>query len=247
MNKSIHFIVFFGLSLLVVSCSNNQKEKRQDDQDYAERVIGDISEEVQEEPVAEKMNREEKDMQTKDKELFAPFFNELKGIEKFFVKDNVYRLYKLLEFKGEEDLDDIKLYVEKKNSYLMINIIDLDAKNGYIAFDQPETDCRTTMVYWNGPNNVPFIGTSQNCCTMFCEGGLSFEVYGEEIGYEKLVDSVVVPEINTLYNMKPKGHIEGEGFDRSFILPKEGKNILFQLGNEKSIELVWNEGKFLIK
>lgn len=237
----------------MVSC--DQKQQDETSQSAAsvqemEETNDDMKEGIaEEEAVAEEEEQaEEKEGEFNLEESYSHFYSDLSKIERFFVRNSVFRMFKLLEYKGREDLDELILHLnEGPTPDENIKITELDAKNGYIAFFTTEIDCRTTMVYWNGPNDVPYIGTSQECCQLFCDADLSFEVYGEEIGYEKLVDTVVVPELMMLYNMTPQGHLDGDGFDRTFKLPKEGKNILFQINDEQPIELKWENGKFMVE
>ena len=177
---------------------------------------------------------------------FQEFFDTLVGIEKYFVQDDAQRLYALLEYKGSEKKEYLKKFIELNDKSQMIQIEVLDHRNAYIEFFIPAIDCRNVITYWNQSNDIQLIGSTQNCCTMFCDADINFKVYSKETGYEDVPTEQILPEFKELYQIVPPNHIDEDGYDRSILLPKKGKDIEFCVEKE-CYTLEWKDGKFLIK
>jgi hypothetical protein len=177
---------------------------------------------------------------------YASIINELKGIEKFFVQDNLYNLQGLLKFKNDKRYLALENDLKKKNeSPPFINITLLDNHNGYIAFYEDQTECRQVMVFWNKPNKDILISYVQTCCTMFCESDISFLLYSQnDQTYIPIKKEDVINNIAAIISKRPKNYIENEGYNCEFILPRTGKNIRYCL-EENCIDLIWQDGIFL--
>ena len=229
------------LTFVVVLFSCTQSEKETDKKvDLTEEVDTSIEEE------AEVTAEDENESQPTDIDM-EEFTKDLPWIEKFFVKDDPLRLYSLLKYKEDDRYIQIYETLRSQGELFPETIVELDNKNGFIKFFQPSTDCHTTLVYWNQSNGAKLIGKGINCCTMFCEGDIYFEVYDEDSGYTKLDVNHVIPEYKKLRSTMPDGHsIEDGGYDNSIELPRKGMDIQFCIEGDCKV-LIWNDGKFILK
>ena len=187
-----------------------------------------------------------KTISKEDSTFVESFIKNLKGIERFVVKDNFELLAGLLKFKGESE------YYQKVNIILEKNMngnapkftfIIIDAKNGYIKYNQALTEATYTMTYWNLKDGAKLIATELWSCGPICESEISFQKYNNE-QYENIQNEDVIPEIKRLRKIiLPNYDPNGEPEEFKFKLPQGGKNIQFLL-NDRSIELEWQNGVF---
>jgi len=180
-----------------------------------------------------------------DSMVVLSFIRDLKGIEKFVVKDNFELLAGLLKYKaGNESYQGISLTLEKiidKTRKFSFSII--DPRNGYVQYSQDFTDATYTMTYWNLNDGTKLIGTETWFCGPICESEISFQKY-ENNQYESVKNEDIIPEINLLRKIiYPNYDPDGEPEEFKFILPQVGKDIQFIL-NDRSIELEWQNGVF---
>jgi hypothetical protein len=187
-----------------------------------------------------------------DKMKYQPIIDELKGIEKHYVQNDLFKLNSLLRFNNDDRFqaleNDLKAKYEEKS---IIKIHLLDTKNGYIEFERLQTivveECKQSMVYWNKSDGGILIAHEMNCCTMFCDGSISFESYDKESqSYVSIDSKEIVPQIDSLKSLQPINYIEGDGFDTKYTLPQKGKNIRYCV-ESNCLELVWQDGIFSIE
>ncbi|GAB4247956.1 MAG: hypothetical protein Tsb0034_27300 [Ekhidna sp.] len=179
-----------------------------------------------------------------DSTAYLAIIGDLTGIEKFYVQDDLYRLHGLLKYKEDERHSQLESDLTKKFEYpTFINVTLLDAKNGYIEFNRAQTECEMAMVYWNKSDGTKLIGSSETCCTMFCEGEVSFSQYDpNQDSYQSLNLNEVIIDYDSIQSLRPEGYEEG-GFDYTYTLPQQGKNLRYCVG-ETCLELQWDDGLF---
>lgn len=187
-----------------------------------------------------------------DKMKYQPIIDELRGIEKHYVQNDLFKLNSLLKFNNDDRYrvleNDLKAKYEEK-SFIKIHLI--DTKNGYIEFERLQTivveECKQSMVYWIKSDGGIVIAQEMNCCTMFCDASISFQTYDKKSqSYVSIDSKEIVPQIDSLKSLKPINHIEGDGFDTKYTLPQKGKNIRYCV-ESKCLELVWQDGIFSIE
>lgn len=180
---------------------------------------------------------------------YFAIIDELKGLEKYYVQNDLFKLHSLLKFKKDMRYQALENHLNKQFEHASyFNIQTLDMQNGYVEFESLEAnECtKLSMCYWKESNGDILIGHIMNCCTMFCESDISFKGYSKNYPYYTTVrNKIVIPEIDYLKTIKPDGHIDGDGYDEKYILPKEGKNIRYCV-ETKCTELVWKDGTFSI-
>lgn len=183
----------------------------------------------------------------KEETEYESIIKELKGIEKYYVQNDLLKLHSLLKHKKNERYKALQYDLEDKYEYpAYVKIIQIDRKNGYIKYKESPTECVETIVYWNQTNGDQLIGHVLNCCTMFCESDIDFKIYrSNSQSFDSKEIKEVIPEIDSIKSLRPDNHIEGDGFDYEFILPQNGKNIQFCLDG-KCIDLVWKDGVFTV-
>ncbi len=173
--------------------------------------------------------------------------NGLKGVEKYYVQDNLFYLHSLLKYKKDERYKELKNYLT--NEYIdptFFRIDLMDSKNGYIAYEilQAMECTKMEMCYWNESNGNVLIGYVNNCCTQFCEGEISFKRFDKNRhSYLPVETELIIPEINAVMSIQPDGHMDGEGYDKKFVLPRNGENINYCV-DSKCVELIWEDGVF---
>lgn len=172
---------------------------------------------------------------------FSALFAELEGIEKYYVRDNLSRLHSLLKYKNDEQYLELEKELEKDEFASFLIVTELDVKNGFVAFHNPQLDCKTSMTYWKLDNDAPLIATATVCCTMFCEGEITFEKYEQE-EYQIQPNETIILNYQELLDERAKIHEEG-GVDYAFNLPQKGKNIEYCIGGNCR-KLKWKNGSF---
>jgi len=176
--------------------------------------------------------------------------DELKGLEKYYVQNSFFRLHSLLKYKRDERYKALEKHLRNEfEEPVFFEIQLLDTKNGFVEFEALQAmECTNySLCYWNKSNGDVLIGEINNCCTMFCEGHIRFQHYNKIVQlYSSIENEVVIPEYHKIKSLKPIGHVEGDGYDTKYTLPKNGKNIGYS-ADKNAIELVWKDGVFSIK
>lgn len=172
--------------------------------------------------------------------------SELKGIEKFAIRDNYNMLLALLEHKDDGRAELVKTIIEKQNLdyYHTFSIIELDASNGYIQYAPNGAEVTYTMTYWNLNDGGQLIASEAWGCGPICESDLTFQRY-ENSSYELLENEDIIPELKELpYEILPNYDPKGlDPIEFKYQLPKNGKNIQFCLEDD-CVELVFDNGVF---
>lgn len=177
--------------------------------------------------------------------------DQLQGIEKFGVGKDFGMLASLLAYKGDSTTYK-KIYdiLQKKDEYVQLfSISALDSKNGYIVYAPSGAEVTYTKVYWNLNDGAKLLATEAWGCGPVCSSDIYFTKY-KDGAYTSLETAAVIPDVESLPKMLiPEYDPEEENADPiefKYVLPQKGKNIQFCL-EQKCIELIWNEGTFLIK
>lgn len=183
-----------------------------------------------------------------DEGPYEHIFDELQGIEKYYVFYDLLRLHSLLKYNNDERYLVLENDLKRKNEHPAFNIItQLDTKSGYIKYHSSQTDCEMQMTYWKKKNGNILIGHAKKCCTMFCDGDITFILFNEDDqGSTSVTTKEIIREIDDLKLLRPDNYIEGDGYDSEFILPQEGKNIRYCVG-ETCTNLIWQDGTFSIE
>ena len=186
----------------------------------------------------------EKRISAEDSAFVKSIFQELKGIEKFALKEDFDLLLSLLAFKGDSiNHSKVKAILEKKPYYNTYFYDVVDMKNGYIRYMKIGAEAAYQVTYWNLNDNSKLIATELWTCGPVCSSYLSFEKYQNGI-YESLENQEIIPEIERLPSLLlPDYKPEYEPYEFKYKLPQGGKNIQFCL-DEKCIELEWQNGIF---
>ena len=184
----------------------------------------------------------------KDSAYVLAIIKELKGIEKYAVKNDFYLLSSLLNYKGDSiRYNKIKGILFKKDDYLRTFIIEkLDTKNGYIKFSPTAAEVTYTMTYWNLKDDSKLIATESWGCGPVCQSEIQFQKYVQD-NYIDLERLKIIPDIEKLPMLLAPDYDEksSDPLEFKFVLPQNGKNIDFCL-DKNCIELKWNEGMFII-
>jgi len=189
-----------------------------------------------------------------DPDQSKALLKELKGIEKFYVQDDLYRLYSLLKFKNDNRYEDLERGLEKEHASFnpilsSYSILLIDTKNGYMEFNESGADIYYAMTYWNKSYGDKLIGKSTKICSMVaCHTSISFQLYEKDTQtYIPKETSEIIIEIDALKKLRPEGFKEGddEYYDSGYILPQKGKNIRYCV-DEKCLDLIWQDGTFSI-
>ena len=188
----------------------------------------------------------EEHITAEDSNFMKSIILQLKGIEKFIVKEDFEILSSLLAFKGDSiNHSRVKAILEKKPYYYTYFYDVVDIKNGYIRYMRIGTEATYTVTYWNLNDNSKLIVTELWTCGPVCSSYLSFEKYQNGI-YESLENQEIIPEIENLPKiLLPDYDPRNEPYEFKYKLPQGGKNIQFCL-DEKCIELEWQNGIFKI-
>ena len=227
----IKHLLFSVLCIVILSCNQEENQTTESSSNLKDKEIT------------------EEGITAEDSAFVKSIIRELKGIEKFAVKEDFELLSSLLAFKGDS-IKHAKLrsILEKKaesndQSYL---IEALDIRNGYIQYTQEQAEGTYTITYWNLDDGSKLIATEEWSCGPVCESYLSFEKYQKGI-YENLENQKIIPGIEGLAKILLPNYVPGlEPYEFKYKLPKRGKNILFCL-NEKCVDLEWQNGIFKIK
>ena len=181
-----------------------------------------------------------------DLAAYEALMDQLQGIEKHYVQDDLYRLESLLQFKQDERSVALGEYLRAKEGQgRYFGIQALDAKNGYMEFLTLQTDCRSALVYWNKSTGAQLIGMTETCCTMFCEGEITFQLYSAQTqSYTELSSEAVIPRIGSILAARAEKQQEG-GLDYEFKLPRKGKDLQYCEG-EACQTLPWQDGTFAV-
>ena len=178
---------------------------------------------------------------------FLSAMNELKGIEKHFVQGDLKRYRSLLKYLGNDDykkVDDFLPVLDEAT--LFEEIKELDTKNGFIKYQSPQIDCVYEITYWQKANGNHLIGSTEVCCTMFCEGRISFQSYDPMTDvYSKLETSDVIVDVDLIKADLLEQQKNG-GIDNQYVLPQNGLNLQHCIG-DACVDLYWNEGTFELK
>lgn len=187
-----------------------------------------------------------------DKMKYQPIIEELRGIEKHYVQNDLFKLNSLLQFNNDDRYqaleNDLKAKYEEESFF---KILLLDTRNGYIEFERLQTivteECKQSMVYWNKNDGGIVIAHEMNCCTMFCDGSISFQTYNKNSqSYVSIDSKEIVPQIDSLESLQPINYIDGDGFDTKYTLPENGKNIRY-CAESNCLQLVWQDGIFSVE
>ncbi len=225
----VKHLLFSALCIVILSC--NQDENKTTESNRKDKELA------------------EKGITAKDSAFVKSIIQELKGIEKFAVKEDFELLSSLLAFKGDS-IKHAKLMsiLEKKGelNYRSYHIEALDLRNGYIRYTPEQAEGTYTITYWNLDDGSKLIATEEWSCGPVCESYLSFEKYQNGI-YESLENQKIIPGIEGLAKILIPNYVPGlEPYEFKYKLPKRGKNIRFCL-NEKCVDLEWQNGIFKIK
>ncbi|MEQ9593314.1 MAG: hypothetical protein RLN86_11975 [Cyclobacteriaceae bacterium] len=219
------------LILLVLGCS--QKPNGGSNQD--EPVLEEVEES------AESVGIVPTPITHGDSIYFESQLSALSAIEKYAIGGNYYMLSSVLGFKGEEDAyKRTKEVLERSAEYpAFFEILALDVRNGYIKYAPLGAEVTYTQVYWNLKDGSHLIASESWGCGPICESEISFTKYknGE---FQKLNLVDIIPEINELPPMIDES---GDPVEYQFVLPRNGKDIKYCLG-EDCITLKWKEGTF---
>ena len=233
--------VFICLLVLSFSCKpqSSQTEDTTDESaemDASEKVIEESAEEVR------------RTIARSDSVMVNSLIEELKGIEKYAVRDNYYMLAAVLEKEGDSIasgkvlalLEDIFDYPR------LIDVTVLDARNGYIEFYPRGTEAFVTMCYWNVSDGSKLIGTEVVGCGPVCESELSFTKYEDGV-YEQLEVNEIVSDFDQLPGMLVDDYAsQVDPFEFRYLLPQKGKDIRFCLEDDCAV-LKWQDGGFEIQ
>jgi len=213
------------------------------------------ADEISPEPAQESVLKTESDdiqrrhnntISIEDSMFVVSFIQDLKGIEKFVVKDNFELLAGLLKYKGDsENYQQISMLIEKNNGdnppKYTFSLV--DTKNGYLKYSQDLTEATYTMTYWNLNDGTKLIATETWSCGPICESEISFQKYNND-QYENVKNEEIIPEIKLLRKIiLPNYDPNGEPEEFKYKLPQGGTDILFSL-NDRIIELEWQNGVF---
>ena len=227
----IKHLLFSVLCIVILSCNQEENQTTESSSNLKDKEIT------------------EEGITAEDSAFVKSIIRELKGIEKFAVKEDFELLSSLLAFKGDS-IKHAKLrsILEKKaesndQSYL---IEALDIRNWYVRYTPEQAEGTYTITYWNLDDGSKLIATEEWSCGPVCESYLSFEKYQKGI-YENLENQKIIPGIEGLAKILLPNYVPGlEPYEFKYKLPKRGKNILFCL-NEKCVDLEWQNGIFKIK
>ena len=180
----------------------------------------------------------------KDSAFMKSIIRELKGIQKYAIKEDFDLLAGLLEFKGDSIRHSkIKAILEKKPYYNTYSFEVVDMKNGYIRYWLIGAEATYTVTYWNLNDNTKLIATELWTCGPVCSSEISFEKYQNGL-YESLDNKDIIPDIESLPKILfPDYDPDNEPYEFKYQLPRGGKNIRF-CSEEKCIELEWQNGVF---
>lgn len=228
------FSYLFLLVLVACQSNDNTEEITITDENHPKEAVAELLDQPSENYI--------------DTLKYLKIIQELEGIEKFYVNNDLLRLHSLLKYKNDELHITLESDLKGNKDYLdYFIILERDVVNGYIKFQKANTESMDYMTYWNQKNGDKLIAHVSEEQTMFISSSISFKVYNStEDTYSMIENEKIIPEINELYSLKPKNHIDGDGYDLSIVLPKKGKNINYCV-TEECIELLWNDGTFLIK
>ena len=227
----IKYLLFSVLCIVTLSCAQEENKTTESNTNLKDKELI------------------EEGITAKDTAFVKSIIRELKGIEKFAVKDNFELLSSLLAFKGDS-IKHAKLMsiLEKKaeSNYQSYHIEALDLRNGYIQYTPEQAEGTYTITYWNLDDGSKLIATEEWSCGPVCESYLSFEKYQKGI-YESIENQKIIPGIEGLPKLLLPSYVPGlEPYEFKYKLPQKGKNIRFCL-NEKCVDLVWQNGIFKIK
>ncbi|MDH5609883.1 MAG: hypothetical protein OEY56_10415, partial [Cyclobacteriaceae bacterium] len=180
-----------------------------------------------------------------DSVVVFSLIRELKGIEKYAIRDDVELLSSLLAHKGDSvGHSQTKAYLAKEpyvNEYVF-DVVDL--KNGYMQYAPLGAEATYTVTYWNLSDNAKLIATEVWGCGPVCSSDIRFEKYQNGL-FERVKNQDVIPGIKDLESrLVPDYDPEEEPAEFKYKLPRGGKNIQFCL-DDACIELVWQNGVFL--
>lgn len=221
-------LLLFGLLNCLVSCSSGQEEEREN------------SQEMQKETIAEEIATEF------DRSVYDEIISELKGIEKHYVKDDLFRLLSLLEYKSDGHALRLKAELEKMGEpERSETIMTLDNSNGYLMHNYG-AQADVEMTYWNLSNGNQLISETFIYRSNSPED-ISFELYdAKEKQYKSLKIREVIPQYEELEtmasSMDPSMGVDGGCI---FTLPRNGINISF-CADDQCIDLIWQDGTFIL-
>lgn len=186
---------------------------------------------------------------TVKKDDYQSIINSLKGIEKHYVQNNLFKLHSLLKYNKDERSKKLEDSLTRNNEHsYFFEIQKIDQQNGYIEFEVLQaTECtKSSMCYWNKSNGDALIGTVNDCCTMFCQSDITFEIYHKNNqSYTSVAVKKIIPDIDVLKSFRPKRYIDGDGYDEKYTLPRKGKNISYCVDTD-CLDLIWKDGVFSV-
>lgn len=242
--------VFFVLTILVltISCSSNSNST-DETESYPEEVAEESAEEVAPAANAPEEVEAVKVLSAADSSSLNDYIKELKGIDKFFVRDSYKRLLKLFERKEDERLDNIRKVLEDVEFDEPDYIIGLyEPKNGYLVYEPGPVSVMIDMVYWNVSDNSQLIAIQTRSCGPVCDLEIRFLSY-KDGAYTELETNAVIPDLTMLskklvpaYDPDDKN---ADPIEFRFMLPRKGKDLEYCV-DSNCLSLKWMDGKFVL-
>ncbi|MEQ9231791.1 MAG: hypothetical protein RIF46_14000 [Cyclobacteriaceae bacterium] len=234
--KTVYPLLF---ALLILSCQPQTKKESQPEANETD-LNNDQSEVIEEAPP--------ESLSPSDSAFMNGFLEQLKGIEKFVVRNNYYMLSAVLKAKGDSATSSkiMKTLKSVNENNWGFEVITLDSRNGFIEYYPKGAEVTITSCYWNVSDGSKLIGTEAVGCGPVCESELSFTRFANG-KYEQLENEKVIPGIGTLSELLvPDIATQIDPFEFRYLLPRKGKDIQFCLEQE-CVTLEWNDGTFIIK
>ena len=246
-----HFqTVFCLLTILVlaISCSSNSNSG-DTSESYPEEVAEESAEVIEQMADAPEEVEAVKVLSAADSASLNDYINELKGIDKFFVRESYKRLLKLFERKEDDRLDNIRNILEGVELDEPDYIIGLyEPKNGYLVYEPGPVSVMIDMVYWNVSDNSQLIAIQTRSCGPVCDLEISFLSYKEGT-YTELDTNDVIPDLTMLSKkLVPEYDPDDKNADPiefRFMLPRKGKDLKYCV-DSNCVNLKWMDGKFVL-
>jgi len=246
-NKILKLCLILFVIVSLSACSNNNDNSITEETVAIETNDEQNNSEDEVEAVEETLNPNA----DFDEAAFYEMIDELEGIEKFYVQNDLFRLHSLLKYKKLKSQHDLEAILKRKVIYpVYLDIAVLDHKNGYVEFAPYAAEGYSTLVFWNLSNGEKLIATTSKYCGPICECEINFQNYNPKTNlYSDLKNQNVIKDFNTLHTyidipkLPDPYNGDEDPIELEFILPQKGKNILY-CSEEKCVELVWNDGSF---
>lgn len=221
---------FILLSILLISGCSNQK---------ASDNSSDVSEE-------DSMEADIKVLSQADSTYLSSLIADLKGIDKFAVKDNYFFFRDLLIKKGDKKADTVKSIlkgIKYIHDAFQFYISVYEPKNGYIEYTPGAVESTISMVYWNVSDGSKLIAIQEISCGPVCESEIFFQKYQD--GQYQTADNII-PSIKELNErLYPNAAQASDPLEFYFVLPRKGKDLNYCL-DEECLMLKWEDGTFVL-